>query len=439
MQKLLYNANANSVVVALSLFMTAVASSQLSWNRLGTPTDADLRSLAFVDSVNGWVAGKGGTIMRTTDGGITWTVQQTNTQENIVAIFMLNQRVGWALSPYWSDSMLTYITQVHRTTNGGDLWMHVSLPDNYFITISFADSSRGSMGGAQGAFFKSTDGGISWSQAEVDPAVLFDVHKVKFFSPERGYAVGGRFDARAVTWQTTNGGTLWNTVLLDATEPLFDFCFLDSLRIMAVGGDPDFGVAVAHTTDGGLQWDFAFIGVVGIARAVSFRTSLEAWCPLGAEADTSLQVGSAIFTLDGGETWNLFYLPERTPVFDVQFTDAGHGYMVGDSGAVFKFSDTVLNVGGSSDGLPARAMLFQNYPNPFNPATVIRYQVPVSSNVSLKIYNPLGQEIATLVDKVMQSGRYEVRFDGTGLPSGIFFYRLVAGSFLDTRKLLLLR
>jgi hypothetical protein len=83
--------------------------------------------------------------------------------------------------------------------------------------------------------------------------------------------------------------------------------------------------------------------------------------------------------------------------------------------------------------------LYQNYPNPFNPSTVISYRLPVTSNVTLKVYDVLGNEIATLVDEEKPAGEYEVEFVASRLPSGIYFYQLKVGSFLQTKKMMLLK
>jgi len=89
--------------------------------------------------------------------------------------------------------------------------------------------------------------------------------------------------------------------------------------------------------------------------------------------------------------------------------------------------------------LPARFALLQNYPNPFNPTTVISYQLPVASSVRLVVYDMLGRDVAVLVNEKKEPGNYEVQFDGSGLSSGVYFYRLTAGDFVSTKRMLLIR
>lgn len=89
--------------------------------------------------------------------------------------------------------------------------------------------------------------------------------------------------------------------------------------------------------------------------------------------------------------------------------------------------------------LPATIMLFQNFPNPFNPSTVIRYGIPEQSHVTLNIYNSLGQRVATLVDEEQETGFYEFKFDASRLPSGVYIYRLKAGQYFESKKLVLLK
>ncbi|MCH8032748.1 MAG: T9SS type A sorting domain-containing protein [Bacteroidetes bacterium] len=84
-------------------------------------------------------------------------------------------------------------------------------------------------------------------------------------------------------------------------------------------------------------------------------------------------------------------------------------------------------------------VLEQNYPNPFNPSTIIRYQIAEKSNVILTVYNSIGKEISTLLNEVKPKGTFTIEFDGNNLPSGIYYLRLQAGNFIDTKKMVLLR
>jgi Secretion system C-terminal sorting domain len=88
---------------------------------------------------------------------------------------------------------------------------------------------------------------------------------------------------------------------------------------------------------------------------------------------------------------------------------------------------------------PSALFLYQNYPNPFNPYTTIKFEVPKASHVSLSVFDILGREVSVLVNDRRDAGVYGVKFDGSNLASGVYFYRLQAGTYVETRKLLLLR
>ena len=98
-----------------------------------------------------------------------------------------------------------------------------------------------------------------------------------------------------------------------------------------------------------------------------------------------------------------------------------------------------LNVNPGDNYLPKNYSLSQNCPNPFNPASKISYALPQNSFVELKVFNLLGQEIATLVNQEKPAGTYEVNFDASNLPSGVYIYRIKAGEYVETKKMILLK
>lgn len=104
-----------------------------------------------------------------------------------------------------------------------------------------------------------------------------------------------------------------------------------------------------------------------------------------------------------------------------------------------KISGVITSVKDNENSMPKEFMLYNNYPNPFNPTTKIKYAVPKASLVTLKVYDILGREIITLINEEKSPGNYEVEFNATNLPSGVYFYKMQAGSYSETKKMVLMR
>jgi len=124
-------------------------------------------------------------------------------------------------------------------------------------------------------------------------------------------------------------------------------------------------------------------------------------------------------------------------------SDLSHSWF--DKGGIaytFYPADTATTSAGNSPrqgSVPDGFELSQNFPNPFNPATAIRFQVPERCRVTLRVYDLVGNEVSTLVDEEKGAGEYAVAFDGSGLASGIYFYRLQAGAFVQTKRMHLIK
>lgn len=123
------------------------------------------------------------------------------------------------------------------------------------------------------------------------------------------------------------------------------------------------------------------------------------------------------------------------PLVEAVSITASTSSMGTSSFAYFQIVTEVEN----EEKIPTEFSLYQNYPNPFNPSTTIKYSIPSSEFVTLKVFDVLGNEVAVLVDEFRPAGRYEATFDAGNLASGIYLYKLQAGDYIQTKKMILIR
>jgi hypothetical protein len=122
----------------------------------------------------------------------------------------------------------------------------------------------------------------------------------------------------------------------------------------------------------------------------------------------------------------------------------GCPFVVGTGGDATRYSigfdvESVTGVTPIVSNIPDKYSLAQNYPNPFNPNTIIRFQIKDSRFVTLKVFDELGREIKSLVNEKLNAGEYETTFDGSNLPSGVYFYKLTAGNFSEVKRMMLIK
>jgi hypothetical protein len=192
--------------------------------------------------------------------------------------------------------------------------------------------------------------------------------------------------------------------------------------------------AILRTTNGGATWTSQSSGTLATLIGVHFT-----------DANTGTAVGGGgtiLRTTNGGTTWINQSSGTTNSLLGVYFTNTNTGIAVGENGTILRTTTGGIRVTDVKDivsALPNQFALEQNYPNPFNPATVISYELPVTSNVRLIIYDVLGREVQTLINEHQNAGNHSVTLDAGNLPSGVYFYRLQAGSYNATKKLLLLK
>ena len=143
---------------------------------------------------------------------------------------------------------------------------------------------------------------------------------------------------------------------------------------------------------------------------------------------------------DAGENWDQIDISLTGNEIRSIVVDAnGYVYAGTHLNGDFKSISQTTSVKNDKANIPGDFSLSQNYPNPFNPSTSITYSLPRSSHVVLKVYNILGKEVITLVNEEKPAGNYKVVFNGSNLTSGVYFYKVQAGSFVSTKKFVLLK
>lgn len=408
------------------------------WYRLNSPTSNNLNTLFFEDSLKGWVGGDSGLVLYTADGGNTWVQQQSNTDRDIIDIFFIDSNTGWAIA--WSEGTLPFVSYILKTTDGGENWSVSQFRQENILmnSIYFLDSLNGFLGGNPGGIFKTSDGGVDWDSAAIAPApyAYVPVNNFGFYDDKYGFACGGAHDIVGLTWKTIDGGDFWEPMNPNYAPPddIFDIHFFDSLHVIGVGGDPDlFGVGIMRTTDAGLVWNYFEIGLIGIARAISFRTENEGWAPVPSPE-------ALIQTIDYGYSWTVYTAPDSSAIYDLVFTDTLTGYAVGDEGVILKYKYPKVNsVESNEEIIKKDFVLFQNYPNPFNSVTSIKYMLSEDAFVSLIIYDALGNEVDRLLETYQPAGIYTEKWSADNHSTGMYYYQLTVGNYRESKKMILLR
>jgi hypothetical protein len=259
-------------------------------------------------------------------------------------------------------------------------------PLDYFWTVNFVDYNTGWVSGDYGKIVKTTNSGLNW--IDQTSGTNKDLLSASFYNNNIGWIVGN--DGEILN--TTNGGNNWIIQTGVTSNFLYSVNCVNNFICWAVGGS-----------------------------------------------------GTVIKTTNGGANWILIDVGIKTKFNSVNFINQNTGWIVGDNGFILKTTNggTVF-ISRMPESIPEKYYLSQNYPNPFNPSTKIKFDLKEDGrikmeDVKLTIYDILGREVQTLVNEQLQPGTYEVTFNGSNLPSGIYFYQLKAGDYVETRKMLLIK
>ena len=229
---------------------------------------------------------------------------------------------------------------------------------------------------------------------------------------------------------STDNGDTWTGI----NTGLPSYTGVSSLAINSTGHifAGTFQGGVFRSTDNGDTWTQINTGLTNLdVRSLAINSTGHIF------AGTN---GGAFRSTDNGDTWTQINTGlTNTGVSSLAINSTGHIFTGTFGSGVFRGVESTISVREITGQLPSSFSLGQNYPNPFNPLTIIEYSLPRSGDVSLIIYNLLGEEVARLVDGFQQAGEYNTNWNAANVASGVYFYRLQAGDFVRTRKMVYLK
>lgn len=418
------------------------------WVLQHTQANAVFQDIAFADDNNGFVAGELGIVYRTTDSGDHWQqvmnlgfpyywygVEALSAQDVVVSGFQ--NQTGEGVIRWSHDGGLTW---------GPVLSVH---PSAWLNRIRFGDPEHGvatTIAGGQVVY--TSNGGLTapdWNQTTADPTGGWFAGNFTFLPSLRVFITGISF------CRSTDGGAGWEA--LPSADPVFDGAaeFLDAQRGFTGGGmiSPNVQGWVHRTTDGGDNWSARLTVTPYPVRTIRFASEARGWAAGG---NIYSSVGGIHGSTDGGTTWSLEldtgaemrglalfrFHPDSVDVWCCGYTQGFQGriykrriYAPGSPAEVVRLDSPVT--GG-----------VRSFPNPFSPATTLSLDIARPESVLVEIFDPAGRIIRRLRPGLLGTGTHQIRWDGRDehgerLPSGIFFYRLLAGRTAFGGTLVLVR
>ncbi len=470
-ENVLYAAGGSTTTADLSGFIMKSVDGGNSWAKL--PYNFNFQVYSFyMQDANTWYVGTGDNkLLKTTDGGLTFnllTQPITGTTHDFNAIEFANTNVGYAAGS---------TGKIIKTTDAGATWTLLTFPSTSTINdMKVIDANTVIAAVGATSTYRTTDGGATWNAVNLG-YTAGTIYDLEFYNNQFGLAAG--YNSPSATLSvTTDGGATWAPV-----PPLASFTGVGNLRAAVIKDVNTWWLAdlngnIAYTKDAGATWTQAkkvvahglysgalffdklfFVGSGGTilrgygdpevpVELVSFNAAINNntvqlnWVTAtelnnrGFEIERKLNNGSwevLAFVNGKGTTSEI----SNYSYNDVLTVSGKYYYRLKqiDYDGTYTYSNVVeVNF-----GTPSTFNLSQNYPNPFNPSTTIEFAIPNAELVTLKVYNALGQEVKTLVNGYLEAGSYKQAFDASELSTGVYYYTLKAGAFVNTKKMILVK
>ena len=411
------------IIFIFIIIQTSIRFVEAQWiKQYQNTTSVGLHDVKFINETTGWACGSG-IILKTTNAGAEWIAQP----------HLATNKELYSISPV--DSMIVYCAgffeTILKTTNGGTSWDTLrngpfGQGTSYEGTF-FLNKDTGWICGSLGVVLKTTNGGVNFESSSISSAgYTKDMYFINAVTGLLSGEGGGMY-------KTTNGGLNWSRKTIPYWNGIGDFRKLSVInnQYVFVGED---GRRVFKSTNFGDTWDsIGYIAGANQPYVCRFSSLNTGW--------VGGTFGELYKSTDAGATWR-----RENTNGDIRYIGAMYflsdlvGWVVGGNTKIFYTTTGGLTfIKNENPGIINQYKLHQNYPNPFNPETKIKFDLPVSGNVKLSVYNILGEEIIVLLNERLNAGSYELDFNGTNYSGGVYFYKMTDGKSIELKKMILLK